>query len=60
MRSENKSKSGMGPSGGQDSGSVHSLAITSSNNNLTKAYHGQVMQALYSQPHKMMVIKPGV
>lgn len=23
-------------------------------------YHGQVMQALYSQPHKMMDIRPGV
>ena len=35
-------------------GSVHSAATGS------KAYHGQVMQALYSQPHKMMELKPGV
>ncbi len=28
--------------------------------NFKKNYHGEVMQALYSQPHKMMEIRPGV
>lgn len=25
-----------------------------------KAYYGQIIQALYSQPHKMIELKPGV
>jgi hypothetical protein len=39
-------------------GSIHSGDNTKQA--ASKEYHGQVMQALYSQPHKMMELKPGV
>lgn len=27
---------------------------------VNKAYYGQIIQALYSQPHKIIELKPGV
>jgi hypothetical protein len=45
-------------SGGRSLHDTQSVATGAAS--LTKNYHGQVMQALYSQPHKMMELKPGV
>jgi hypothetical protein len=42
-----------------NSGTVDTDNLTAGHN-FKSNYHGGLMQALYSQPHKMMEIRPGV